>query len=68
MFGATFNLVKRVGLPIFGTLKDGSLKLSSLALNNCLSYRNVFQNGVNVLSKCSLKTDFLSKSSNFRVL
>ena len=31
---------------IFGTLKDGSLPINSLALNNCFSCRNVFQNGV----------------------
>ena len=33
MFGAAFNLVTRVGLPlIFGTLKDGSLEINNLAL------------------------------------
>ena len=35
MFDATFNLATRVGLPIFGTMKDGSLEISSLAFNNC---------------------------------
>ena len=44
---------------IFGTLKDGFLEINSLALNNCFSYRNVFQNGVNTLSKMVLKTRFL---------
>ena len=54
---------------IFGTFKDGSLQINSLALNNCLSYRNVFQNGVNTLSKMVLKTRvFWSKSSSFRVV
>ena len=59
MFGATFNLVTLVGLPlIFETLKDGSLEINSLALNNCFSYKNVFQNGVNALLKVILKTRF----------
>ena len=40
---------------IFGTLKDGSLLINTLASNTCFSYRNMFQNGV----------DFLSKSSKF---
>ena len=31
---------------MFGTLKDGSLEINSLDLNNCFSYRNVYQNGV----------------------
>ena len=26
---------------MFGTLKDGSLQINSLALNNCFSFRNV---------------------------
>ena len=52
MFGATFNLVISVGVPYFsGTLKDDSLSINSLALNNNFSYRNVFQNGVNSLSR-----------------
>ena len=49
---------------IFGSLKVGSLKISSLALNNnyCFSYRNVFQNVVNALSKMVLKNpDFRQK-------
>ena len=36
-----------------GTLKDSSLKNNCLALSNCFSYRNVFQNGINALSKSS---------------
>ena len=65
MFGATFNLVTRVGL-IFGTLEDGSLEIISLALNNCFSYRNVFQNGVNALSKMVLNNPiFCQKAQNF---
>ena len=36
---------------IFGTLKDDSLWFNVLASNNCFSHRNVFQNGVNTLSK-----------------
>ena len=54
---------------ILGTLKDDSLEINSLALNNCFSYRNVFQNGVYALSKKALKNPFfLSKSSKFRVI
>ena len=51
MFTATFNSVTRVRL-VFGTLKDGSLLIDSLASNNRFSYRN-FQNGVDALSKKS---------------
>ena len=46
---------------MFGTLKDGSLEINPLALNNCLSYRNVFQNGVNALSKMVWKSRFFVK-------
>ena len=53
---------------IFGTLKDGSLEINSLALNNCFSYRNVFKNSAKALSKMVLKTRFLSKSSKFRMI
>ena len=39
------------------------------ALNNCFSYRNVFQNGVNAVSKMFFKKlGFLSRSSKFRVV
>ena len=54
---------------IFETLKDGSLEINRLALNNGFSYRNVFQNGVNALSKMVIKKPrFLSKSSKFCVI
>ena len=43
------------------TLKGGSLEINSLALTNCFNYRNVFQNGVNILSKMVLKTQFFVK-------
>ena len=46
---------------IFGTLKDGSLLINTLASNICFSYRNMFQNGVDALSK--IVDAFLSKSS-----
>ena len=36
---------------IFGALKDGSLLINILASNNCFSYRNIFRNGVDALSK-----------------
>ena len=48
---------------IFGTLKDGSLLINTLASNICLSYRNMFQNGVGALSK--IVDAFLSKTSKF---
>ena len=48
---------------IFGTLKDGRLLINSLASKFCFSYRNMFQNGVDALSK--LLDAFLSKSSKF---
>ena len=48
---------------IFGTLKDGSLLINTLASNICFSYRNVFQNGVDALSK--IVDAFLSKNSKF---
>ena len=47
----------------FGTLKDGSLLINTLASNICLSYRKMFQNGVDALSK--VVDAFLSKSSKF---
>ena len=50
---------------IFGTLKDGSLLINILASNNCFSYRNIFQNGVNTLSK--IGNTFLSKSSKLQL-
>ena len=48
---------------IFGTLKDGSLLVNSLSSNTCFIYRNMFQNGVDALSK--IVDAFLSKSSKF---
>ena len=48
---------------VFGTLKDGSLLINTLASNICFSYRNMFQNGVDALSK--IFDAFLSKSSKF---
>ena len=51
---------------IFGTLKDGSLLISTLASNICFSYRNKFQNGVDALSK--IVDAFLSKSSKFHLV
>ena len=48
---------------IFGTLKDGSLLINTLASNICFSYRNMFQKGVDALSK--IVDAFLSKSSKF---
>ena len=48
---------------IFGTLKDGSLLINTLASNICFCYRNMFQNGVDDLPK--IVDAFLSKSSKF---
>ena len=48
---------------IFGTLKDGSLLINTLSSNICFSYRNMFKNGVNALSK--IVDAFLSKSPKF---
>ena len=48
---------------IFGTLKDGSLLIDTLASNICFSYRNMFQNGLDALSK--IVDAFLSKSLKF---
>ena len=67
MFGATFNLVTLVGLPYFlEHKKTGSLEIDSLALNNCFSYRNVFQNGVDTVTKMVFKSRFfVKKLKNF---
>ena len=46
---------------IFGTLKDGSLLINNLTSNICFSHRNMFQNGVDALSK--IVDAILSKSS-----
>ena len=51
---------------IFGTLKDGSLLINTLASNICFSYRNMFQNGVDALSK--IVDAILSKSSKFHLV
>ena len=51
---------------IFGTLKDGSLLINTLASNICFSYRNMFQNGVDALSK--IVDAFVSKSSKFHLV
>ena len=65
MFGATFNLVTSFGLPQLFV----GLQINNLTLNNGFSYRNVFQNGVNALSRMVLKkSGSLSKCSGFRVV
>ena len=56
------GLTRRITV-IFGTLKDGSLLINTLPSNICFSYSNVFQNGVDALSK--IADAFLSKSSKF---
>ena len=47
----------------FGTMKDDSLLNNILAWNNCLCHRNIFQNGINIISK--MVTTFCQKSSKF---
>ena len=51
---------------IFGTLKDRSLLINTLASNICFRYRNMFENGVDVVSK--IVDAFLSKSSKFHLV
>ena len=51
---------------IFGTLKDWSLLINTLASNICFSYRNTFQNGVDAVPE--IVDAFLSKSSNFHLV
>ena len=70
MIGTTCNLATYTCLTfiIFGTLQDGSLQISNLVLNNCFSYRSVFENDINSLSKTVFKKLFLSKSSKFLVV
>ena len=51
---------------IFGTLKDESPLINTSASNTCFSYRNMFQNGVDALSK--IVDAFLSKSSKFHLV
>ena len=67
MFGADFNLVTRDRLPYsFEHWKDGSLQINILALNNCFSHRNIFQNDVNALSKMFFKNPVCcQKAQNF---
>ena len=47
MFTATLNLVARVELPLF--LEHN--KINILASNNCFSYRDIFQYGVDTKLK-----------------
>ena len=54
-------IVTRVGL---GTMKDDSLSINTLASNNSLCHRDVFQNGVKTFSK--MVNHFLPKSTKFR--
>ena len=68
---ATFYCNFKIGFTcwitvILGTLKDGSLLINTLASNICFSYRNMFQNGVDALSK--IVDAFLSKSSKFHLV
>ena len=54
------NLILGCMYQIFGALKDRSLLINMFALNNCFSYRDIFENGVNTLSK--LDDAFLTKT------
>ena len=51
---------------IFLTLKDGSLLMNTLASNICFCHRNMFENGIDALSK--IVDAFLSKSSKFYIV
>ena len=52
MLTATLYWVTCVGFPwFFGTMKDASLLINIFASNHCFSYRNIFQNDVDALSK-----------------
>ena len=54
MFGASFNSVNlhlADYTVIFGALRYGSLQINSLELNNGFRCKNVFQSGVDVLTK-----------------
>ena len=50
----------------FGTLKDWSLLINIFASNNCLSCRNIFQNGFDALSK--LDDAFWQKAENLYII
>ena len=66
MFTATFKLVSRV---IFGTMKDGSLVINTLASFKCLTWRSLFWNGANDMSEMvNMINGFLSKSSKLCVV
>ena len=66
IFCVTFNLVSYTcrSAVIFGTLKDDDRWNSILASNKCFSHRNVFQNGVNTMSKI-VNHFFVKKAQNF---
>ena len=54
---------------IFGTMKDGSLVLNTLASWNCFTCRNLFQNGANDMSEwLTFETAFCKKSSKFCIV
>ena len=57
MFGATFNLHDYTCwiTTIFGTPKNGGLKIKSLSSYHFFSHRNVLQIGVNALSNNGFK-------------
>ena len=59
MFGATFNVVARIGQPQY---LEQCTSLTTLASNNCLYHRNVFQSGVNYFSKM---VNHCQKAQNF---
>ena len=67
MFGATFNLVTRQTTVSFGTLKDGSLQINSLALNNKRRPK-WHQRFVIVLNPYFVKRRSISGCLNHRIL
>ena len=56
----TYSYTCRITV-IFGTLKDCSHQINSWALDSWFSYRNVFQNSINALSKMILKSRIFVK-------
>ena len=65
MFTATLGYICRITVN-FGTLKDGSLSINIFASSNCFSDRNIFQNGVDALSK--IDDAFVTKSWTFHLV
>ena len=68
MSTATFNLFRPTRVRLyrnFGTVKDGSLLIHSLASFSCFTYKNLFQTGTNDMAKMLyIINDCLAKKLN----